>query len=185
MTCEHEGGSDPCVRNGSGSCVVRVKLYDKARHTTPEYKKQRRDRYATDRVFRDKKRASAAKTLATPHGGYANHLRGCKKRKLTNELTLDQYTWLRLQPCIYCGSPSSGVDRIKNEFGYTILNSAPCCKTCNFMKMKLHVKAYLIAINAATKHSPSYELFKQRWIKVREDLCQFSNINAPVAEQTA
>ena len=40
----------------------------------------------------------------------------------------------------------SGIDRIDNNQGYTLINCAPCCKLCNFSKRELSIddwKAWL------------------------------------------
>ena len=55
-------------------------------------------------------------------------------------LTLEQFKEIVLQPCVYCGRPSTkgtqlnGIDRIDNAKGYVKGNCAPCCKWCNRMK---------------------------------------------------
>jgi hypothetical protein len=145
--------------------------------TGPCKRSAKRNCYAQQRQYHAERRA-------TPEGGYRLHIDNCRARGLENELTMEQYQWLRTQPCAYCDEPASGVDRVKSEYGYTLLNSVPCCWSCNRSKNNLDVKAFVIAINAASKHSPSYEIFKQRWIKVREELCRSTNTNAtrPVAE---
>ena len=49
-----------------------------------------------------------------------------------------------LKPCVYCGdSGKVGLDRINNEKGYTEENSAPCCKTCNFMKKAMTKEEFI------------------------------------------
>ena len=50
-------------------------------------------------------------------------------------ITLDRFAVLITQPCIYCGDNGKvGIDRVDNSQGYTLENSASCCKICNFMK---------------------------------------------------
>ncbi len=59
------------------------------------------------------------------------------------------FRYLTKQNCKYCGLPPSriftsqgcyggytytGIDRINNKFGYTVKNSVPCCKQCNYAK---------------------------------------------------
>jgi hypothetical protein len=64
---------------------------------------------------------------------------GAKERGYSFELTLEQFTDITSRPCYYCGDQEKprGVDRWENSLGYTINNSVPCCKTCNFMKVKM------------------------------------------------
>ncbi len=40
-----------------------------------------------------------------------------------------------LKPCIYCGFPSTGLDRIDNKIGHTEENCIPACKECNIARM--------------------------------------------------
>ena len=35
------------------------------------------------------------------------------------------------QPCVYCGYPATGLDRINNKIGHTVENCLPCCLECN------------------------------------------------------
>lgn len=53
-------------------------------------------------------------------------------------LTIDYYTNLINKPCIYCSGnlneTGTGLDRLKNETGYTKGNVVPCCWTCNMVK---------------------------------------------------
>lgn len=60
--------------------------------------------------------------------------------------------------CSYCGTPPSnikktknsigdgllysGIDRIDSMQGYTIANSIPCCKLCNYAKSNLSLKEF-------------------------------------------
>lgn len=37
--------------------------------------------------------------------------------------------------CVYCGFPSTGLDRIDNKIGHTEDNCVPCCKECNVARM--------------------------------------------------
>lgn len=59
-------------------------------------------------------------------------------------LTQEQFALLITQPCAYCGDKGKvGIDRVDNLQGYTSENSAPCCKTCNFMKKTMTKKQFL------------------------------------------
>lgn len=79
-----------------------------------------------------------------------------KKRSLEKfgkfELNKDQFRKITKQLCYYCeASPSNiakkkwhngayiynGIDRFDNNIGYTLENSIPCCKTCNYAKRNL------------------------------------------------
>jgi len=82
----------------------------------------------------------------TPKGMLSSTLRNAKKRSLVFELTLEdfiQFFWEK--PCHYCGETNecSGVDRVDNSLGYTLVNSVPCCKTCNLMKYHYTADTFL------------------------------------------
>jgi hypothetical protein len=89
---------------------------------------------------------------------YGNYIRGAKKRELEFELSLEEFENLINQNCNYCGIPPkqiytkkglksevmyNGIDREDNLIGYTIKNSIPCCKHCNFAKRESSMKEFL------------------------------------------
>ena len=51
------------------------------------------------------------------------------------DLTLDFMKNSLESPCIYCGFPSTGLDRIDNSLGHTMKNCVPACKECNTGRM--------------------------------------------------
>lgn len=80
---------------------------------------------------------------------YSSYKRRAKNKNFSFELTKEEFATIVKQDCIYCGAPPrrqhfskgsatpyvcNGVDRINNDLGYTLENSAPCCGTCNRMK---------------------------------------------------
>jgi hypothetical protein len=99
---------------------------------------------------------------------FKQHSRGLTKRGLTTELTEVRYRWLITQPCAYCGEPAGGVDRAKNQYGYTILNSVPSCSACNFLKgSKFDAKSLLDRAHKIAARNADYEQFKTRWHETR------------------
>lgn len=54
-----------------------------------------------------------------------------KKKGLDHDLSLDYITKALDSPCIYCGYPTTGLDRIDNSKGHTEKNCVPCCFECN------------------------------------------------------
>ncbi len=79
-------------------------------------------------------------------GWYRNK---AKQKKRAFDLSVDDVIRLSSSPCVYCGCPPSniarndsiygrmaysGIDRCDNSQGYTLINSLPCCGTCNSMK---------------------------------------------------
>ncbi len=94
----------------------------------------------------DKKHISFEKRL------YHIYKRAAQKRNISWNLTQKHFKFLTKQNCYYCGSPPTdsykniinnysrpvnGVDRKNSSIGYSKKNCAPCCKTCNTMKMDL------------------------------------------------
>lgn len=74
----------------------------------------------------------------TPEGRY-RQMRGCAKyRKLSYELSFEEYAALIELPCFYCEGPlpeaGTGLDRRDNKIGYTLENVVPCCTACNHIR---------------------------------------------------
>lgn len=78
---------------------------------------------------------------------YTSYRTTAVRRGRAFDLTSDQFRYLTLQDCYYCGAhPSqiqeghatdyiySGVDRIDNKQGYCVDNVVSCCKQCNYAK---------------------------------------------------
>ena len=73
------------------------------------------------------------------HYRWADFQRQAKRRRLTISITKGDHARLTACPCSYCGMISMGpfgIDRFNNKEGYTISNSVPSCKRCNFIFMK-------------------------------------------------
>ena len=82
---------------------------------------------------------------------FRNYKNTAKKSGRIFELTIDEFKSITSSSCHYCGSsPSSlmrcnrydtgpkwgeymfnGIDRMDNDLGYILTNSAPCCWRCN------------------------------------------------------
>lgn len=116
-------------------------------------------------------------------GVYKQHLRSARRRGIPNELSEDRYRWLLSQPCAYCGSEAGGVDRVKSEWGYTTLNSVPCCKDCNYAKQSLAANRFISHAAKIVAHNATYENFKTRWLITRTGgpTCLSSNTTAALA----
>lgn len=88
---------------------------------------------------------------------YATYRQSAKTRKITFELTKEQFHALIEQSCYICGSdpakstrkhgpdrvPFGGVDRIDNTLGYIEGNVRPCCKLCNVAKHELTIPEFI------------------------------------------
>jgi hypothetical protein len=108
--------------------------------------------------------------LKTPERALKQYKNNAKHRSYSWELTDAQALWLMQQPCAYCGETGGGIDRAKNEYGYTELNSVPCCTVCNYAKHTRAIKAFLVAVNQIARYCPDYPKFKRRWESIRKKL---------------
>ena len=57
------------------------------------------------------------------------------------ELTLNDCT--DLPKCYYCGTESTGFDRVDSNSGYTKSNVVPSCSVCNSMKWTLSQESFI------------------------------------------
>lgn len=86
---------------------------------------------------------------------YGSYKAGAKFRKLSFNISEDEFRILTKQNCNYCGSPPSntrkktngpgvyifnGLDRVNNDIGYEMSNIVSCCGICNIMKKMLTTK---------------------------------------------
>lgn len=92
---------------------------------------------------------------------FYGYVHGAKSRGYSWELTKEQFFDMVIKPCTFCGtqatsvfrSPAAqpwasafnytGLDRIDNNFGYTVSNVQPCCKVCNRAKSNLSLDDFL------------------------------------------
>lgn len=89
---------------------------------------------------------------------YGRYIKSAKRRGLKFSLTKEQFRKITSSNCHYCGvEPKqyskqqyhhgrylhNGIDRKNNKEGYTIENSLPCCKCCNFAKRAMSYQEYI------------------------------------------
>lgn len=94
-------------------------------------------------------------TLEAPiNAYYHNYKKKAENRGLEFKLSKEEFSNLIFQNCVYCGAEPiegtsidriynktgipfkiNGIDRIDSNKGYFIENCAPCCTTCNRMKL--------------------------------------------------
>lgn len=89
---------------------------------------------------------------------YAHYKANAKRHNRLWELSREEFRTLTQSACFYCGvEPSTymranktitpykynGIDRRDNEQGYTLSNSVPCCKICNYAKKDLTEEEFL------------------------------------------
>jgi 5-methylcytosine-specific restriction endonuclease McrA len=94
----------------------------------------------------------------------------CKKTKINNYLSIEDYSKIIKQDCYYCGEPpnkihhlsknrvalredfyANGVDRLDSTKDYVIENCVACCKQCNIMKMDYTIKEFFTKIKTIYK----------------------------------
>jgi hypothetical protein len=91
-------------------------------------------------------------TVSAFNSLFLRYRAAAQRKRLQFKLTKEQFLVLVSRPCCYCGtSPETvnrscygrdyydtclytGVDRKDNTLGYTVENSVPCCKWCNYAK---------------------------------------------------
>ncbi len=86
--------------------------------------------------------------MAAAHGLYLNYRNGAARRSIVWDIDEDAFQSLIWQVCHYCGSlpsqqfaagPSvihyNGIDRVRNDEGYTEDNVVTCCWRCNRAKL--------------------------------------------------
>ena len=97
----------------------------------------------------------ARKYSRTPSERYRNAKYECRaERNLSFNLSLKKYKKLLLQGCYYChqnlmDKTGVGLDRINNQYGYSVKNVLPCCGDCNNGRgTRYTVDEWKIMINA-------------------------------------
>jgi len=90
---------------------------------------------------------------------YKNYKKNAEAKKINFAISLEDFTKTISKTCSYCGcAPSTyfnprrikadtlvynGVDRIDSTKGYSVDNITPCCKVCNYMKLR-HTKDFFL-----------------------------------------
>lgn len=88
---------------------------------------------------------------------FTQHIRNSRFRKIESVLTFQEFVAFCKQPCAYCAEPpelrpeqrgrmalrASGLDRVFNSEGYTLVNTVPCCSWCNRAKNSVTAEAFV------------------------------------------
>jgi hypothetical protein len=99
---------------------------------------------------------------------FYSYKKSAKKRGYDFELTESEFREKVTSPCTFCGSCCqstkvgsartngdfnyTGIDRYVNTEGYTLKNSVPCCKVCNYMKLDHDPDFFLLHIKRILEH---------------------------------
>lgn len=92
---------------------------------------------------------------------YSNYKKSAEQRSIEFKLTIGQFNKLIKQNCNYCGITNNdlnnnGIDRIKNEEGYTLENSITSCSSCNYMKNDYGHDEFIEQVKKIYNHSKQY-----------------------------
>lgn len=170
----HNGIKDGHRPDCKACVLMRCRKYA----TSPEGQKVRKERYTNNK----------AAGLCTSHGGrpvlpgrtqcdicaLAMYKDSAKRRQLTWSLSDAQALYLLHQPCAYCNvAESGGIDRRKNEYGYTVSNSLPCCSQCNYGKRDMSAKQFIEGCHHVSKHCIDRETFMARNAELQKQLKEF------------
>lgn len=106
---------------------------------------------------RECKEFGVAKGEASFNSAYSGYAKSARNRKITWDISKEQFREITSQDCFYCGcTPSSyynrddlngryiynGIDRINNTIGYVRDNCVPCCWNCNRAKQILSISDF-------------------------------------------
>ena len=82
------------------------------------------------------------------------------RRNIRLAITREHHARLIKSPCMYCAKISdfAGVDRARNDEGYTPGNSVPCCTPCNMAKRDRGIGDFVAHARAIAKHSRGIRL---------------------------
>jgi hypothetical protein len=97
---------------------------------------------------------------------YNNYKSSARARGHEFSLSKSDVRTITKMPCRYCGSDPSqvftnggkaspyiynGIDRVDSNKGYTIVNTVPCCKTCNYAKSNLTLAEFMLWLDRVAK----------------------------------
>ena len=108
------------------------------------------------------KRIHGNSALSRTFGRYKS---GARNRGYEFSLNREDFSLLTSQDCHYCGSKPetlaeyngqtclyNGIDRKDNSEGYTVINSLPCCMTCNRAKNNMPYDEFVSWIRRLKSH---------------------------------
>lgn len=148
-------GIDNRAKNGLQSVckACNIERWKEYRQKYPERVKRSNKKWAQNN--KEHRKQYNKQHSQTPEARYTVHCNGAKKRGFVNDIDFDRYKAITSQPCAYCGTTESlrGLDRVYNDFPYTIDNVVSCCKNCNFAKHTLDFSEFLaMCKKVAKKH---------------------------------
>jgi len=143
-------------------------------------------------VSKEKTRQYRQKILSTITHQFNAAKGEAKERKIVWNMTKEEYSVFRSQPCFYCGGSlpisGAGLDRISNDrsVGYKKENVVPCCATCSSIRGdKLTVAETITAIHAIKEHRMSAigQFHEENYHVDSRTVCIFGEINEKLSLQ--
>ena len=124
-------------------CENKANLARQSRYKRTEYYKSGDYKEIKRNYYKNNKNKILSENAAwrqTFKGRLLSYKRAAKKRNIEWGLTDDEFKSFWQKPCNYCGEEikTIGIDRVENDKGYFLDNCAPCCSTCNKMKLDLN-----------------------------------------------
>ncbi len=108
-----------------------------------------------------------------------NYKSRAKKKGLIFSISSDNFRLLISKPCYYCNRDPyyiisdrrrkktingqlvyTGLDRIDNSIGYTLLNVIPCCGICNKARRDLSQQAFILWIKDLTDYASKTDFYE-------------------------
>lgn len=145
-----------------GRALYKKRHPERVKAAAIAWRKKYKDRlriYAKDVAVRDREKIRARSKryfLINPRGRYIRHLRNCRVRGRTSEITFEQFKVLIGMNCTYCGKPGvvgdwNGMDRVDNKNAvYSVDTVVPCCKECNYAKRSMPYDAWMAWLDRIT-----------------------------------
>jgi hypothetical protein len=132
--------------------------YQNQKETIKQRKKELRQLKPSIYKARDKR------AKRSPKSRFKFSIKRAIERKLTWDITFEDYLCLIKTPCYYCNNllgsqveTAVGLDRIKNDIGYQLDNVLPCCRACNVLRNDIltseetkYVVAYILQLRNVT-----------------------------------
>lgn len=88
---------------------------------------------------------------------YVIYKKRIKSKGLEFKLSLWKFSFYIERNCYICNKPNAGgLDRIRNDIGYTDKNVAPCCFDCNRMKSNKTPEEFMEYLK---RLNPNHSLF--------------------------
>ena len=134
-------------------CYTRIRVRNKSEATRERNRIRQRQYYrdntellvAKQKEYYENNKDKVKEYRKRPLVRYKKYIRGAEERGLDFSLTEQEFLSFWQKECYYCGAipETIGIDRMRNEEGYSLDNVVACCKDCNFLKHNLTPEVFL------------------------------------------